>query len=223
MSTSRIFTSGLRTVTRRAAQAPTSRQSAMRTAARRGYASSGHGGSAGAEKSSDLPWLIASVGITIPGLAWMLSGPSTKPASHGSSHGDTPAAASEPSPDPAAEDSSDSDSDSSGSDTHSSSSSSSSDSGSGSSEPPESQPNPKGTSSQTGQQVPPPPADNTDAGTDPEGKRKAQEGYKQIIEEKNTRAATSSSDMPSKKAAAEHPREDPQKGEGEGVQKGGPK
>jgi hypothetical protein len=43
------------------------------------------------------------------------------------------------------------------------------------------------------------------------------------MEKRDTKVATSSSDMPSKKVAGEHPREDPQKGEGEAKQKGGPK
>lgn len=40
------------------------------------------------------------------------------------------------------------------------------------------------------------------------------------MEKRDTKVATSSSDMPSKKASGEHPSEDPKKGEGEGVQKG---
>lgn len=41
------------------------------------------------------------------------------------------------------------------------------------------------------------------------------------MEKRDTKVATSSSEMPSKKASGEHPSEDPQKGEGEAVQKGG--
>lgn len=59
--------------------------------------------------------------------------------------------------------------------------------------------------------------------TNYEDKKEGQEQYKEMIERKDTKVATSSSDMPSKKTAAEHPREDPQKGEGEAVKKGGPK
>lgn len=59
MSTSRMFGSTIRAVARRAAtknaNAPVCRHSAMRAVARRGYASGGHG-SAGAEKTSDMPW-----------------------------------------------------------------------------------------------------------------------------------------------------------------------
>ena len=42
------------------------------------------------------------------------------------------------------------------------------------------------------------------------------------MERRDTRMATSSSDVPSKRASGEHPSEDPKKGEGEGVRKGGP-
>ncbi|KAI1453294.1 hypothetical protein F4805DRAFT_461949 [Annulohypoxylon moriforme] len=219
MSTSRILTSTFRSVTRRATRAPTSRQSIVRSVARRGYASS-HGGSAGAEKTSDLPWLAGAGGFTVVGLAWLLSGPSPKPSAQGSSSHAT-ASESEPEPDPAAEDTS-SDSDSSSSEPPTPPPSETSDSDSESSSSSSSSSSSPTPNSPPGQQVPPPSADNTDISTDPEGKKAAKEDYKGIIERKDTRAATSSSDVPSKKAGAEHPREDPQGGEGEGVQKGGP-
>lgn len=41
------------------------------------------------------------------------------------------------------------------------------------------------------------------------------------MERRETKVASSSSDMPSKKTGAENPSEDPQKGEGEAVKKGG--
>ncbi|KAI0099585.1 hypothetical protein F4776DRAFT_650082 [Hypoxylon sp. NC0597] len=213
MSTSRVLTSTLRAVARRAA--PTQRQSIMRSTARRGYSSSSsHGGSAGAEKTSDLPWLITSVAITVPAAAWLLSsGPGKKADSHHDSHHSAPVPDEEKSP--AVESSS------------SSSSSSSEESSSDDDNPPTNQhpnsgnPSAAHESGQTGRQVPPPSADNSDAATDYEGKREAQEQYKDMIRDKDTRVATSSSDVPSKKTAAEHPREDPQGGEGEGVKKGG--
>ncbi|KAI1414506.1 hypothetical protein F5Y13DRAFT_158689 [Hypoxylon sp. FL1857] len=206
MSTSRVFTSTLRAVARRAA--PAQRQLAIRSTGRRTYSSSGHGGSAGAEKTSDLPWLIGSVAITVPAAAWLLSsGPNKKASS--SHHHEAPVPDEEKAP--AVE---------SGSDSSSSSSSSSE----SSSDQPSQEGNPLAAheSGQTGKQVPPTTADNSDMATNYEEKQGAQEQYKDMIRSKDTRVATSSSDVPSKKAAAEHPREDPQKGEGEGVKKGGP-
>ncbi|KAI1135663.1 hypothetical protein F5Y05DRAFT_167604 [Hypoxylon sp. FL0543] len=204
MSSSRVFTSTLRAVARRAA--PAQRHSVVRSTARRGYASSGHGGSAGAEKTSDLPWLIGSVAITVPAAAWLLSqSPSKKSDSH--QHHDAPVPDEEKSP--AVE--------------SGSSSSSSDDENPPTNQLPEDgNPLAAHESGQTGRQVPPTTADSSDMATDYEDKKGAQEQYKDMIRSKDTRVAASSSDVPSKKAASEHPREDPQKGEGEGVQKGGP-
>ncbi|KAI0833095.1 hypothetical protein F5Y06DRAFT_280808 [Hypoxylon sp. FL0890] len=220
MSSSRVFTSTLRAVARRAA--PTQRQSIIRSAARRGYAASGsHGGSAGAEKSSDMPWLITSVAITVPTATWLISqGPSRKKGdSH--SHHSAPVPDEEKSPAVESPPSSSSSSESSSSTSESSSSESEDN-------PPTDQSSEEGNplaaheSAQTGRQVPPTTADSSDMATNYEDKQGAQEQYKDMIRSKDTRVATSSSDVPSKKAASEHPREDPQKGEGEGVQKGGP-
>ncbi|KAF3056475.1 hypothetical protein GL218_06521 [Daldinia childiae] len=228
MSTSRVFTSSLRTAAKRAtASTPAQRQSVLRSAARRGYSSSGHAGSVGAEKSSDMPWLIGSVVFTIPALAWLLSSsPSKKTSEH--THGGAPVPDEEKAP--AVESGEDSSSSSTPASTPpSSDDGSDSDSDSDSDEnPPTNQlpkkGNPKAAfgSSQTGRQVPPTSADNSDMATNYEEKKGAQEEYKEMIRKKDTRVASSSSDIPSKKGAAEHPREDPQKGEGEGVQKGGP-
>ncbi|XXH00707.1 glycine cleavage system H-protein subunit [Hypoxylon texense] len=198
MSTSRVFVSSFRAVARRAAP-----RSAVRLAVRRGYASSGHGGSAGAEKSSDLPWLIGSVAVTVPGVAWLLS---TGPKKADAHHHEAPVPDEEKAPavestPPASDSDSDSKEESSNDNNN---------------------PNAASESSQTGAQVPPPSADSTDPATNAGAKREAHEQYKETVERKDTRAASSASDMPSKKAAAEHPREDPQKGEGEGVKKGGP-
>ncbi|OTA67946.1 hypothetical protein K449DRAFT_430053 [Hypoxylon sp. EC38] len=214
MSTSRVLTSTFRAVSRRAA--PAQRQLVMRSTARRGYSSSSHGGSAGAEKTSDLPWLITSVAITVPAAAWLLSsGPNKKSSSSSSSHHDDDHH-SAPVPDeeksPAVESSS----------SESSSSSDNNNNPPTNQQPQEGNPTAAHQSGETGKQVPPPSADNSDMATDYEDKKDAQEQYKDMIRDKDTRVATSSSDVPSKKAAAEHPREDPQKGEGEGVKKGGP-
>ncbi|KAI2629166.1 hypothetical protein GGS26DRAFT_115971 [Hypomontagnella submonticulosa] len=207
MASSRVFASALRSVARRtAAPASVHRQSLVRSTARRAYASSGHGGSAGAEKTSDLPWLIGSVAITVSGLAWLLSSGPKKADAH---HHDAPVPDEEKAP--AVESGADSSSDNSDDN------------------PPTNQlpkdGNPKAAheSGETGRKVPPPSADNTDMATNYEDKKEGQEQYKEMIERKDTKVATSSSDMPSKKTAAEHPREDPQKGEGEAVKKGGPK
>ncbi|OTB01773.1 hypothetical protein M426DRAFT_323255 [Hypoxylon sp. CI-4A] len=212
MSTSRAFTSALRTVSRRAAYA--SRQSpVVRSAARRGYASGHNAGSAGAEKTSDMPWLIGSVGITIPAVAWLLSSGPSKADAH-SEHHDVPVPDEEKSP--VVESSSPS------------SSSPDSSSDNDDNNPPTNQlpqsgnPNATHESGQTGRKVPPPSADNTDLATNYEDKKAAHEDYKDMIRRKDTKVASSGSDTPSKKGATEHPREDPLKGEGEGVQKGGP-
>ncbi|KAI2623094.1 hypothetical protein GGR54DRAFT_596576 [Hypoxylon sp. NC1633] len=239
MSTSRVFSSALRTTLRRVA--PAHRQLLRHPAIRRSYASSGHGGSAGAEKSSDLPWLIGSVGITVPAVAWMLStGPSkkAKPRSDTGHHYDTSASKSESDEgeDSADESSSSSDSSSSTSDEEdsaaqdtpdeSSSSSSDSDGDSDSNSDSDADSKPKSKSKNKNKpnssSLPPPSADNTDPATNADDKKAAHEDYKDMIRRKDTKMASSSSDMPTKRTAGEHPREDPQKGEGEGVQKGGP-
>ncbi|KAI1098859.1 hypothetical protein F4804DRAFT_323660 [Jackrogersella minutella] len=196
MSTSRVFTPTLRTVVRRSARAFANRQTILRSGARRGYASN-KPGSAGAEKTNDMPWLIGSVALTVPALAWLLSGSPKQADAHDDPH--TPGGEPEPG------------SDSPGADTPDS-------------EPPTGDSNPQAaqSSSGTGQNVPPAAADSSDLATDYAGKKAAHEEYKDVVRRKDTRVATSSSDMPSKKTAAEHPREDPLKGEGEGARKGGP-
>ncbi|KAK9783665.1 hypothetical protein AB5N19_04163 [Seiridium cardinale] len=167
-----------------------------RPVARRGYASQ-HS----AAKSSDLPWLIGSVGVTLPGLAYLLSNGPQKADTGGSidhhkSH---------------TKGSSDDDSEQTPS-------KSKSDEGSEGGEPESSH-----KSAQAGQDVPPPPSDNSSLAENTEDKKKAHEEYKETMEKRDTKVATSSSDMPSKKTAGEHPREDPHKGEGEANQKGGPR
>ncbi|KAI1469802.1 uncharacterized protein F4812DRAFT_303817 [Daldinia caldariorum] len=224
MSTSRLLTSSLRTVARRtAAYAPARRQLAPRSAARRAYSSSEHAGSAGAEKSSDMPWLIGSVTVTAIGLAWILSpGPVKKTSSK--THGGAPVPDEEKAPAiESGEDSSSSPPSPPSSESSPESSSPSDSSDSSSSETPAPQDgNPQATfgSGQTGRQVPPPSADSSDMAAGYEEKKDAHERDKAMMERKDTRVAASSSDVPSKKTAAEHPREDPQKGEGEGAKKG---
>ncbi|KAI1092297.1 hypothetical protein F5B19DRAFT_492539 [Rostrohypoxylon terebratum] len=213
MSTSRIFTSGVRAITRRAAQTPTSRQSAMRSVARRG--------------------LIGSVVFTIPALAWLYSGSSQKPAAHRSSHGPSHGASSDHGSEPQSESESGAETPDSSSSSNSESESESSDSksepetppptpSSDSDSKPSSESESKSKPTAANSQLPPPAADNTDMSVDPEGKKASHEDYKQMIRDKDTRKATSSSDVPSKRTAGEHPREDPQQGEGEAVKKGGP-
>ncbi|KAI1848563.1 hypothetical protein JX265_011583 [Neoarthrinium moseri] len=166
-----------RAVAMRAVFRAAPRQSA-RLASRRCYASQ-HGPA----KSSDMPWLLGSVGITVPGLAYLLSSRPKKADTHGgvSHHGEDAPPKEE----------------TEGGDTKAAT-----------------------KSSQTGQDVPPPPADSSSGSENAEGKRQKHDEDKQTMEEKDTKVATSSSDMPSKKIAGEHPREDPQKGKGDAKQKG---
>ncbi|KAH9904991.1 hypothetical protein F4778DRAFT_780152 [Xylariomycetidae sp. FL2044] len=75
----------------------------------------------------------------------------------------------------------------------------------------------------TGKTVPPPSADNRQLADGWEERRKGHEEYKELVgRQKQTRVASSSSDMPSKRIFSEHPREDPLAGEGEAIKKGGP-
>ncbi|KAL1849624.1 hypothetical protein VTK73DRAFT_9845 [Phialemonium thermophilum] len=68
---------GLRTVPRRAW-----RPQVNRILARRGYASAQEHGA----KSSDTPWIIGALAVTVPGVAYLLS-QSPKKSSHGGDHG----------------------------------------------------------------------------------------------------------------------------------------
>ncbi|KAI1767463.1 hypothetical protein GGR53DRAFT_112350 [Hypoxylon sp. FL1150] len=236
MSTSRVFVSSFRAVGRRAATP----KSTMRwTATRKGYSTKGHDGRADTDrlrgpddsadrgklrshydrredpdklkghngrgrlvKRSDMPWLIASVGITVPAVAWLLASSPRKPA-HARHH-------------------------------HNSASPPESRDGRRLfSKPPEPPPdddgppvnrlpingNPKAAhrSSETGRQVPPLPADNTDLATNWEEKRKRHEEYKDLCRQKDTKAASHSNAVPSKRIAAEHPREDPKRGKGAAI------
>ncbi|CAJ2507157.1 Uu.00g083430.m01.CDS01 [Anthostomella pinea] len=205
MSTSRVFamrSSALRNVTTRVVP----RQLA-RPAARRGYADAPH---KAASKSSDLPWLIGSVGITGLGAAFLLaSGPQQK-EKHADAKHDAAVEHAASHPDPAAEENDDSPE------------SKGEESKDEVDKPGQGDPKAAHKSGQTGRQVPPPSADNSDLATNWDEKKEGQEQYKEMVRQKDTKVAASSSTMPSKKTATEDPREDPKKGEGEAVQKGGP-
>ncbi|KAK5627466.1 hypothetical protein RRF57_003181 [Xylaria bambusicola] len=74
-----------------------------------------------------------------------------------------------------------------------------------------------------GQAVPPAPSDNRDLAEDWEQRKEGQKELNEQIRAGDTKVATSSSQAPSKRTQGEDPREDPKKGEGEAVKKGGPK
>ncbi|KAI1487587.1 hypothetical protein F5X96DRAFT_649290 [Biscogniauxia mediterranea] len=221
--------SALRSVSRRTSTIVPRRSTYPTDAAtRRGIASTSGPGWEG----SDTPWAITSVAVTIFGLAYILapsssSSSSKKHSLHADhkkgkekkeemeqSHNESekeetqppeekqekPEASESSQPEPESEESSSEDK----------------------SAAPSPGPTTKHKSSQTGAQVPPPPADNSDLAENQEARKEGHEEYKKTIEDKQTRVASSSSTAPSKKTAAENPREDPQKGEGEGVKKGGP-
>ncbi|KAI5921389.1 hypothetical protein F4810DRAFT_678791 [Camillea tinctor] len=241
LSTPRLSSSAaLRTVRSRSAAAMISRQSTYPTSAvaRRGYASlsdAAHGPGGG-----EMPWAIASITVTALGLAFMYypsssSSSSKSHSSHAGHHEETEETKEkeekesshnkgekeeekveekEESP-PQEEEKQEKPESVSKSDSEKNSSE---DENAGTSTGPKT----KGKSSQTGAQVPPPPADNSDLAENQEAREEGHEEYKKTIEDKQTRVASSSSTAPSKKTEAEHPREDPQKGEGEGVKKGGP-
>ncbi|KAI0169721.1 hypothetical protein GGR52DRAFT_551180 [Hypoxylon sp. FL1284] len=204
MSASRVLIPSFRAVSRRAA--------APRSTFRRGYASGGHGG----QKSSDMPWLVASVGITVPAVAWLLSaggaGSPKKHADAADAHHAAPvpdeekAPAVESGPSPSSDDK---DNDDSGKNPPTNQ------------QPQSGDPSAAHKSSQTGRAVPPAPADSSDMAADYEAKKQDHEGYKDAVGRRDTKVA-SSAEFPSKKLASEHPREDPLKGEGEAVRKGGP-
>ncbi|KAI0396869.1 hypothetical protein F5Y17DRAFT_418136 [Xylariaceae sp. FL0594] len=207
MSASRAFaqrsSAALRTLTRKAAPA-----------VRRGYASPSDAAHATANKTSDLPWMIAAVGVTGVGAAYLGFGPGAGKGQAKHGHGvnvDHEAKAEiEETPqkftggDPKAP------------------------AGEGKSED---KTGPKGAAdpaspgkrSAVGQNVPPASGDNSSLAENwEEGKEKKQE-FDEAIRSGQTRVATSSSEAPSKRKGGEHPREDPQKGEGEAVKKGSSK
>ncbi|KAI8951459.1 hypothetical protein F4801DRAFT_544797 [Xylaria longipes] len=213
----RIFaqrSSALRTLTRR--QAVSARPAYVSPAARRGYASA-HGAAAAA-KSSDMPWLLSSVGVTAVGLAFLLStAPKTSKAGHGPKSAD---AAIE-----AHHEEKEDDKASSGSDEDKEPKQEKEEEEKPQDDTPKgaADPSAPGKASQSGQNVPPPSGDNADLATKWDEKKEGQEESKEATRAGETKAATSSSETPSKKTQAEDPREDPQKGEGEAVQKGSSK
>ncbi|KAI0977161.1 hypothetical protein F4678DRAFT_4642 [Xylaria arbuscula] len=157
-----------------------------------------------AENTSDLPWLIGAVGVTGVGLAFILSGNKASPAHHEGGHSKEEQA--HP-PKPSSSDSEPQSPD---------------DKPEGDNSAPKgaADPSSPGKSSQGGQNVPPPAADSSDLAENWDEKKEGHEELKTQTRGGETKAATSSSATPSKKTASEDPREDPQKGEGEGVQKG---
>ncbi|KAI0457130.1 hypothetical protein F5B21DRAFT_111460 [Xylaria acuta] len=209
----------LRTLTRR--QAVCARPAYVSPVTRRGYASASAHGHGVAQKSSDMPWLLSSAGVTAVGLAYLLStGPKTSSAGHGPKSAD---AAIE-----AHHEEEEGDKKTSGSDDDEQQQQQQQ----GGEEEEKSQDDaPKGAAdpsapskaSQSGQNVPPPSGDNADLATKWDEKKQGQEEFKETTRAGETKVATSSSTTPSKKTQAEDPREDPQKGEGEAIQKGTPR
>ncbi|KAI8630314.1 hypothetical protein F5Y19DRAFT_59858 [Xylariaceae sp. FL1651] len=209
MSASRMFaqrSSALRSLSR---QSLTRHTAFPGAAAKRSYASA-HGE---AQKSSDLPWLIGSVTVTVPALAYLISNGPKRSASHGPKAGEKHGASEgtrakgEDTPPKDHPDNNDQANGEGGDDSR----------GGGK------DPQAPGKASMSGQNVPPPSADNRDLAEKWDEAKEGHEQYKETIEAKQTRTASSSSEMPSKKTATEDPREDPQKGEGEGAQKGSSK
>ncbi|KAI0403415.1 hypothetical protein F4802DRAFT_599217, partial [Xylaria palmicola] len=162
--------------------------------------------------------LLSAIGVTVVGVGLLYS---TSPAKGGSAHH-------------SAEHHAESESESTSSD--SSDSSPSSDSDSSSSEEAEAgegededkpkgaaDPSSPGKASQSGQNVPPASGDSADLAAKWDEKKEGQAELMDKTRAGESRVATSASNAPSKKTGAEDPREDPQKGEGEGVQKGASK
>ncbi|TGJ81231.1 hypothetical protein E0Z10_g7534 [Xylaria hypoxylon] len=196
----------LRSLTRR--QAVSAR---LASVSRRGYAGA-HGA---AQKTSDTPWLLGAVGFTAAGLAYLRLGSAAPSGAHASAdhhkkdehkdeHKETSSSPSE-------------------SESESKSDSQQDENPDNSAPKGAADPNVPGKASQSGQNVPPPSADNTDLATKQDEKKQGHEEFKETTRAGETKAATSSSTAPSKKTAAEDPREDPKKGEGEAVQKGSSK
>ncbi|KAI0435757.1 hypothetical protein F4803DRAFT_544457 [Xylaria telfairii] len=182
---------------------------------RRGYARA-HGA---VQKSSDMPWLISSVGFTVVGLAFLMSSsPKTSRAGHGPKAADAAIEARH-------EKEGDSDKASSGPEKQKQEEE----------EEEEKKPEddaPKGATdpsaadkaSQSGQDALPPSGDNAaESETKPDEKKEGQDESKETVWRPVPEAATSSSTTSSKKTQAEDPKEDPQKGEGEADQKGSSK
>ncbi|KAF2973293.1 hypothetical protein GQX73_g334 [Xylaria multiplex] len=181
---------------------------------RRGYASA-HGA---AQKPSDTPWLVSGVGLTVVGLAYIMSGNPAPSDAHGpkSAHASaghhkeekekekenkekpTEAPSSEPESKPESESASESQQDKKPA----------ADAPKGAADP--SAPD---KASQVGQAVPPPPAD-----------AETKQGHEETVETARageTKPATTSSTAPSKKTATEDPPKEPKKGDNEAVQKKG--
>ncbi|KAI0517617.1 hypothetical protein F5B22DRAFT_645796 [Xylaria bambusicola] len=203
----------IRTLAQRSlrAQARRATLSVRPALSRRGYADV-HGT---AQKTSELPWLISAVGVTGVGLAYLLSGP---PKGAGGAHG--PAAADAIAKRRKEETQSPRDKSDSGA-----SQPSAEDKPAGDDSAPKGADDPSNPDKATsvGRAAPPPPSDNRDLAEAWEERKEGQKELNKRIRAGDTKAATSSSQAPSKKTRGEDPREDPQKGEGEAVKKGGSK
>ncbi|GAW12441.1 hypothetical protein ANO14919_018070 [Xylariales sp. No.14919] len=179
---------------------------------RRGYASAHDA----AQKTGDMPWLLSSVGVTVVGLAYLVSGSPTPSSAHGPKSADASAEhhQKEEQQKEASPSSSESESkhDSQPNENHD-------DSTPGGAAGPKA----PGEASQSGQNVAPPSVDGADPATKGDEKKQGHEELKETARAGETKVATSSSAAPSKKSDAEDPREDPQKGEGEVAQKGSSK
>ncbi|KAH8161326.1 hypothetical protein CIB48_g6913 [Xylaria polymorpha] len=210
---SRIFaqrTSALRALTRR--QAVLARPALV---TRRGYASA-HGA---AQKSSDMPWLLSSVGFTAVGLSFLIANrPKTSSAGHGPKSADAAIEAHH-------EEKGDGDKASSGSEDDEKQQKQVEEEKKSEDDAPKGAADPSASdkASQSGQDASPPSGDHTEPETKLDEKKQGQEESKETTGKGETKAATSSSTTPSKKTQAENPQEDPQKGEGETDQKGSPK
>ncbi|KAI0540211.1 hypothetical protein GGR58DRAFT_175317 [Xylaria digitata] len=200
--------SALRSLTRRRAHHPA-------LVSRKGYAST-HGA---AQKPSDMPLLVSAVGVTVVGLAYIMS---SKPAPSGT-HGPKPAHASvghhkeEKEKEKPTEEAPSSESESKP-ESESAPDSQQDEKPADGTPKGAADPSARGKASQIGQDVPPPPAD---AATKSDETKRGHEELVETTRAGETKLATSSSTAPRKKTAAEDPREDPKKGQGEAVQKKG--
>ncbi|KAI3321724.1 hypothetical protein HD806DRAFT_145426 [Xylariaceae sp. AK1471] len=209
-SAGRLFaqrSSALRTLTRQAVPA---RPQYASPVGRRGYASA-HGN---AQKSSDLPWLISAVVITVPTVAYLTANGPKRSASHGPKSGAEHEEKETSKSDDSSEEQPQDDSKSKGEGESKEEDKSVRKGGADPFSP--------GKRSQSGHNVPPPAADNSDLATNWEERKERKQEFDALVRAGETRVASSSSTAPSKRTAGEDPREDPKKGEGEAVKRSGP-
>ncbi|KAI0431961.1 hypothetical protein F5Y09DRAFT_175133 [Xylaria sp. FL1042] len=191
----------IRTLARRSAALRTQTRRQGPVVSRRGYVSAHEA----AEKTSDMPWLITSTVVTVLGLTYLLSGNPPASGSRPALHHETEKREHSTPPGTGPE--------------------SPLDKPEGDDSVPRGAADPSSPdkASPVGQNVPPPPADNSDLATNWDERKEGHEELKEMTRAGETRLATSSSAVPSKKTAGEDPREDPKKGEGEAIKKGGPR